>query len=221
MKKIKEIIKKYSKEIVLSTIVSLLTASVIKGIDWIKEITPTAGNSILRFISNSFYTSASEITETTLISFLVTVLLGFAIVCVINLVRIGFSVAKKTSTLSQKIMNNTSDKTSDTNEEHPKITDEEIKVNTETIVKKSKNIKTMTIILIVVYSFYFSLIIGFDIIPHRVWTEYQKDLIIIAPYIEQQELDVIKSDWVCMRTKEDYEAIYERINQVKEEHNLP
>ena len=50
---------------------------------------------------------------------------------------------------------------------------------------------------------------------------YQRDLLKIAPYIEQQELDRIKSDWVCMQTKEDYEEIYKQIDEIKNEHSLP
>ena len=43
----------------------------------------------------------------------------------------------------------------------------------------------------------------------------------ITPYVEFEQINQLKSDWVCMRQKEDYLEIYEIINAVKEDNSLP
>lgn len=43
----------------------------------------------------------------------------------------------------------------------------------------------------------------------------------IAPYVEEAEIIQLKSDWVCMRSKSEYDKIYKIIDQVKEEYLLP
>lgn len=225
MKKIKELVKKYSKEILLSTIVSLLTASIIKGIGWIKEIAPTAGNSVLRFISNSFYSNLAKTDEFSLLTMLFALFIGIVVVYVFNMFKEGFVATKIVIKGSEKIERYETEEIETTlqeSTENRKPTDDKETTNDLKDVKKmAKKLRTMLILTSIFFSIYFTHILCSYLVPNAVYRDFQRDLTQISPYIEQQELDIIRSDWVCMQTKEDYDAIYERINQVKEEHDLP
>ena len=72
----KKWVKKYAKEILVGVIVSVITTFVLKGIDLFKEVAPTAGHSVWRLCLNSFYSSAAKTTETSLITFIFSALLG-------------------------------------------------------------------------------------------------------------------------------------------------
>lgn len=223
--KINEWIKKHFKEIVIGVIVSLITTFVINAIDMIKEVAPTAGSSIWRLLSNSFFSAAAKMSETSLTSFLFSFVVVLGISYVINVALKGFKVTKKSISECQAIIEkiNCNDLVNVNTEEdtNKEITEEDVKTEAESVIKEGKKIRRFLIGALAFFVIYFSVIMAFDVFPHAMWAEYQNDLIKIAPYIEQQELDQIKSDWVCMQSKEDYDDIYSRINKIKEENDLP
>lgn len=57
--------------------------------------------------------------------------------------------------------------------------------------------------------------------PSQLWSVFERDITMITPYVEFEQINQLKSDWVCMRQKEDYLEIYEIINAVKEDNSLP
>ena len=54
-----------------------------------------------------------------------------------------------------------------------------------------------------------------DEIQEKVYNEQ------IAPYVEENDVKQLKSDWVCMRSKADYDELYKYIDKIKTENNLP
>ena len=219
--KIKAWINKHAKEILISVIVSIITAGIMKGFEWIAEIAPTAGNSVWRFFSNTFYTSAAKMTETSLITFLFSALIGIGIVYVYILLSKALDTTKKAITNAEELLDDINNPKPKVHTESKEITEDELKIEVEGIIKDAKRGRKTTIIGVIFFVLYFGRILVFDYLPHGLWTGYQRDLLKIAPYIEQQELDQIKSDWVCMQTKEDYEEIYKQIDEIKNEHSLP
>lgn len=219
--KFKKWVEKYAKEILISVIVSLVTAGVIKGIDWIRKIAPTAGNSIWSFFSNSFITKSARITETSLISLLFVALLGIAVAYVFYIMTNVLRQTKKTIKDADDIIEDINNPITKNSKEKNKITTKEVKTEAKNIIRETKRMRRVTLAAIVFFVLYFGNILLFDILPHILWTEYQRDLVKIAPYIEEQELTMIKSDWVCMQNKEDYDEVYNRINKVKDENGLP
>ena len=219
--KFREWIKKHIKEIIIGVIVSIITTAVLNAADWIKEFAPTAGNSVWVFLSNSFFSSAAKMTETSLISFLFSVAIAFWITYIFSIAFKGFKLTKRTIKESQDIINDIDNNNLIKPIDDKDITRDDIKREATDIIKEGKKIRKLLIGACIFCSIYLGFIITFDVIPHVLWTDYQMDLIKIAPYIEQQELDEIKSDWVCMQSKEDYDDIYNRINKIKEEHDLP
>lgn len=221
MSKFKEWIIKYSKEILISVIVSLITAGIIKGIDWLKEFAPTAGNSLWSSLSRYFFTSVAKTTDTTLITLLFSLLIGATIAYTMGLVFEGFRMSRKSIKESERIIKEVSETSVRENKPVREDIKKEIVNEAEKTIKDGKKIRKLLIAMVAFFVVYFASMITFDIIPHAMWNDYQRDLIKIAPYIDQHDLDVIKSDWICMQSKEDYDKIYERINQMKEKHNLP
>ena len=219
--KIKKWVQKYAKEILLSLIVSIITAGIIKGFEWVAEIAPTAGNSIWRFFSNSFFSSAAKMTETSLITLLFAALIGIGVVYAYVFLSKALGTTKKAITNAEELLDDINNPKPKVHTESKKITEDELKTEVKGIIKDAKRGRSATIIGIIFFVLYFGSILVFDYLPHGLWTDYQRDLLKIAPYIEQQELDRIKSDWVCMQSKEDYEEIYKQIDEIKKEHSLP
>lgn len=62
--------------------------------------------------------------------------------------------------------------------------------------------------------------LSFNIAPciHKV--AFDEAVIKITPYIEQNEVDMLKSDWTRMKTKEDYKRIDNFIDSIVEKNNL-
>ena len=53
-------------------------------------------------------------------------------------------------------------------------------------------------------------------------SSFDRDVTMIEPYIEHdEEIEMLKSKWVCMSGRDDYIEIYEYINEIKEDHSLP
>lgn len=227
MKKIKSWIKEHRKDIIIGVICTIITSGLYEFGNWIKDVAPTAGNSLWKFLSNSFFVSVAKTTETSLISFLFSVLIGMAIAYVIHIVTDAFKSVKILIQGSERLikeMNFDNNENADNVEKEDcaeKNIGDSIQKKANIVIKEGKRTQKILSIVVVVLFVYFGGIFAFNIFPHAVWTEYQRDLIKIAPYIEQHELDTIKSDWVCMQSKEDYDDIYKRINEIKEAHDLP
>ena len=72
-------------------------------------------------------------------------------------------------------------------------------------------------LLIIFYFFYFFIIY---IVPAGIWHGFERDITQITPYVEEHEVQRLRSDWVSMRTEDDYKEIYDYISSVKSDNNL-
>ena len=223
MKKLKEWCKKHASEIVVGIICTIIPTAFVKLWNLLVEVGPTAGNSLVRFVSNYFYISLSKATEYSVFSMFFSAVFGFGVVYIVSLAAKGFSASKSIINDASEIITKLHNKDEElpSGENKPKITDEEIENEAKKIVKQGKKMKRLTIICIMVFAIYFTDIFAFTMLPNAMWREYQRDIIKIAPYVENKELEIIKSNWTCMQTKEDYDNIYEYINKVKKENQLP
>ncbi|MCL2633553.1 MAG: hypothetical protein FWD34_03455 [Oscillospiraceae bacterium] len=69
-------------------------------------------------------------------------------------------------------------------------------------------------IFFIVYTFIFTLI------PSSQKSYFEREIIKITPYVEAHEIDMLKSDWVLMKSREDYLDIRNRINAICDEYDL-
>ncbi len=56
--------------------------------------------------------------------------------------------------------------------------------------------------------------------PAKWYHDYQLDIIQILPYLEENKVKELNASWVSMKGKDDYDAIYKIINDIKKEKNL-
>lgn len=223
MVKIKEWCKKHSSEIVVGVICTIITTVFFNMCTIVREVAPTAGNSVVRFFSNYYYITLSKTTEFSIFSALFSFVFGIGIGVIIIVVNKGFSVAKRAINGANRIITSLNNETEETvkSENKPKITREDIENEAKDILKQGKKMKRMTILFIVLCVIGIVDLFVFSVMPNIMWRAYQRDIVKIDPYVESRELEMIKSDWACMQTKEDYDNIYEYINEIKEENKLP
>ncbi len=62
--------------------------------------------------------------------------------------------------------------------------------------------------------------VAFTVVPCVNRIVFEESTIKITPYVEQSEIDTLKSDWTRMKTKEDYQKIDDFIDDVIEKNNL-
>lgn len=60
----------------------------------------------------------------------------------------------------------------------------------------------------------------FVIKPFKLWENFELDLKVIAPYVEEGEIERLRSEWVLMKYRSDYDAIYEDIREVQERQGI-
>ncbi|MDR0974385.1 MAG: hypothetical protein LBL80_01695 [Ruminococcus sp.] len=102
-------------------------------------------------------------------------------------------------------------------ERHPDKKDENLQV---TVNKNKKQHKILTIISIILLIIVNIISTATFVMPllHNEYFDYSMKS--ISPYISNQEVLQLESDWVNMRSYEDYMKIYERLIEVKEQYNL-
>ena len=66
---------------------------------------------------------------------------------------------------------------------------------------------------------YVYLLLGL-VIPGNIYTQYERNMTAIRPYVEETEYYLLQSKWVCMENKADYSYIKETISRIKEENGL-
>ena len=83
--------------------------------------------------------------------------------------------------------------------------------------KRSVVIGIVTIIIIFVFTIY---TVAFMYFPYISRNAFENDIIRITPYVEATEIDRLRSDWVQMRGRADYEEIRSRIEYITYSNNL-
>jgi len=56
--------------------------------------------------------------------------------------------------------------------------------------------------------------------PFSIKTSFDISITKISPYTDTNKLDVLKSDWMCMKSKDDFYNIKNQIDWIIEQHNL-
>ena len=90
--------------------------------------------------------------------------------------------------------------------------------------KKEETSKTarrgivLAILIMVILAFFTELFLLF---PLDLVDKFEHDITAITPYVEEPMVQQLESDWVCMRSENEYKEIYRVINEIKQEHDLP
>jgi hypothetical protein len=90
--------------------------------------------------------------------------------------------------------------------------------NYEKSHSKNKILKTISVFEMIFICAYIVIYITMPII-HK--TAFDMKMTQVTPYISSSEINQLKSDWVSMRSYEDYKLINDRIHEVRNENDLP
>lgn len=221
----KGLYNKYKKEIWIGVVVSLITAAIIKIGDWFVKVIPTIGTSIFETISNILYSSAATYSDNIILRIIL--LSGFSALVGLSTKTItdGLKIYKAALRLEKNSKKFSEDKLNEINEQATAELESEKKSNkTETIpelVEKGKKAGKSVVQFILITAFTYLFIIFFITAPMSLSNEFEHDIVKIAPYVEENDVKQLKSDWVCMRSKADYDELYKYIDKIKAENNLP
>ena len=216
---LKNFYNKYKHEVFVSLLASAVTAAIIKSWEWLISTAPVYGRSIITAIENITYSLAATQTTTTLTRTIISCLLGLFLGWYSSIIYEGVSALKPTKKLEKATRSfphsNSTVKGNDTDKNaHVTPIDQQI----ASLSKKVKHgIFVLSITAFVIYILVHTIVLK----PAQLWSDFNNDITAIAPYVEEQEILQLKSDWVCMREKSDYIEIYQTIDAIKNEHSLP
>ena len=60
----------------------------------------------------------------------------------------------------------------------------------------------------------------FTIMPCIANITFNRNIVLISPYVETHDIEKLKSDWLRMKTKSDYNEITNHINGIIQENHL-
>ena len=221
----KGLYNKYKKEIWIGVVVSIITAAIIKIGDWFVKVIPTIGTSIFETISNILYSSAATYSDNLILRIIL--LSGFSALVGLSTKTItdGLMIYKAALRLEKNSKKFSEDKLNEINEQATaELESEKKSKKTETIpelVEKGKKAGKSVVQFILITAFTYLFIIFFITAPMSLSNEFEHDIVKIAPYVEENDVKQLKSDWVCMRSKADYDELYKYIDKIKAENNLP
>ena len=197
-KKLSEIFIKYTKEIVIGVVSSILTAVVLSWWDRITLVAPQIGKSFLSTVINAVYANAATYTSDT---FSASVLILFYFLPVFFLFGAHWVI------LERLVKNRKKQAGKD---DKKRIGEKKHKNEWVAIICKICSLCLLCAMAVVcVWK------------PINLRVEFERDIVIIAPYVEEHDVLQLESDWMCMKSKEDYDRIYMLINNVKDNQSLP
>lgn len=221
----RELYHKHKKEIWLGVVVSLITAAILKLGDWVIAVLPAIGTTAVETILNVLYSLAATHTDNLLLNILLAGGLSALAGTVAKPVTDGIKLYTKTIRLEKKSRNFTKTELEEINNKIlGEMKNEKTKPKQESFMEmlvKSKKIGKSAIWVAVLVLFMYFFIFFFISKPMNLYNKFEQDMVKIAPYVEEAEIKQLKSDWVCMRSKSDYDAIYVVIDEVKAEYSLP
>lgn len=214
---IKQVLSKYKRDIIVGTSASLIASFLWFSADWFIKNAPTLGNTALDTAINIVYTISAHQTHSTLIEFVLSILLScgatFWTLVLIQVWRHVRSVSKFRKCIKNNL---TADSMPLTEAVEPPI-----EKRVEKLYQSSLLLARLSVLSGILGFLIFFLIYPIWIKPHTLWIDFEQDITMISPYIEEIEIRQLQSNWVCMRSKDDYMEIYKVIDNIKYIHSLP
>ena len=194
---------------IICTIIGTLISSVWH---YFIAFVPRASNFLLRSLIDGIYYVASDLTHSSILKTLLFILMLPTMLLPIVLVII-LTIEKKEKLKEVKLENDIEDDA--TGGTHSIETKNYKEKGNKNITKKLKIIG-----LLVSSTFTFFLLFTYVLIPMVIWDNFERDITIIAPYMEEKEILTLRSDWARMTTRDDYSKIYTLITTKKIENNI-
>ncbi len=223
--RVKELYKKYRREIWVGVVVSLITSAIVKFGDWLLNIAPTIGNNLFDTVSNTLYSLAATHNDNILLHVLLfggfSILAAYSSKSIIDCLKAyknAFDLELKCKKYGQDVLEEIADVAlAEKINENKQIERKSV----PELVQHGKKLGHSAIRLALMVLFAYLFMAFFITAPMTISNNFKSDIVKIAPYVEEYDVKKLQSDWVCMRSKADYDQIYEVIDGVKEAHKLP
>lgn len=217
--KIVGIIKKYKNPILLSIAGAAIWELLRRILSLFIAVAPTAGNSIFGILRDSMYYCAamqSQISITNDISGVMSAMfIAVALIEVILVIKLKNRIAK-----IEKYDREASEK-KDTERDYKKERSDKIDILFASKKKRdSRFLKRLLIFICVYFLIFFVFHVTYASIPAFMFEMFDRNITIITPYVDEHDIDILRSKWASMRTKADFDEINTYIMQVREENNI-
>lgn len=224
--RMKDKLKKFGFKIGSEVIVSLITAAILAFVNWFIEIAPTVGNSIFKTTSNVLYSLAATYSDSFILRIILLGGFGFLVGSVLkgiidslkmykSIIYIEKEREKYNDEMQSEIIQKAFQKA------QVKLNEVDDKEKFKFIVDKGKKDGKIALGFLALIVFIYVFISFFVMTPMNLSNKFSRDITSIAPYVEEQDIKLLQSDWVCMRSKADYDEIYKIIDNIKETYKLP
>ena len=218
---IKAWIQSHKSQIIVGIVVSIVTAIIIKFGELILLLAPKAGNSVWGALRDSIFYNAGRFSVTTPIIILVS---GLATVGVASTISLSLSTLRTVKhrkfkdEVNQMISKKEADPSFSLSNDDIKM----IEQYTEKLKKESstKTIKKSMVVSILLWLFLVTYIWCTIVLPSGLNHEFERCVTLIAPYVEERDILMLRSQWVSMEGKKDYDEINKTIWEIREQHNL-
>lgn len=221
----KKLYNKYKREIWVGVVVSLITTAILKFGDWVIAVVPSVGITLFDTISNVLYSLAATHTDNLLLRIILlggfSALVGTAAKWSIEGIKLYARILrleKKTKKYSAEEIKKIDEEIAAEQNNAPKKSEPDGILET---IKEGKRIGKSATQLVVLTLFFYLFLTFFVTTPMSLYNKFQQDMVKIAPYVEVGNVTQLQSDWICMRSKADYDEIYAVIDRVIEENSLP
>lgn len=224
--------KLFSKENVTNLGITLLGSVIfMQLVTPAMQIIENMGSGILTALVNFFYLSCSHASSTGFIGTVAYVVLivfySFASMILSSVTFPSRHNASKSEKKSQAIIEKSeNDTTKDIVDQLAEI-EKEVKNVQESIKsiedKKNKSEKCQTIlarIFFVLLTFWLVFVIVYEYFPLLRKEKFDREIIQIAPYVDDSEIVRLKADWANMKTQEDYLTLKEDVQNIMEANNI-
>ena len=206
--------KLFSKEGIGSVFQSLVASLiVIYLIQPTIEIGKNLGKGIIKSFFDYFFYSCARASGIDFVNYIAfNAILWFAFYMIDHFLSTGFPrTEKKKFTKDNEGKNN--DVNPQNSRKHPKDPKSEIE-------RLERMLKIISTIATIVWVLFLCNIIIFQYAPVVVKNTFDRRVVQVTPYIEAEEVDLLKSEWVSMESREDYVLISKKIDDILAKNNL-
>lgn len=213
--------KFFTKENILGVVQSIVATFLLAIFTPIIDIGKSVASKGWIALSDYFFYSCAHITDGQFLSYF-----AFCAFLWIMLWAIRHPISAFSSLNDKKTLSNSSNpnvkEPQKSSEDIPEIVKLAIELKESQKKLKVLEIETkiFAIIAIIVDILFLCNIVIFQFIPTIYKDEFDRRITQITPYVEEEEIDLLKSDWVSMTTKSDYDLIDDAIKRIVTENGL-
>lgn len=211
----------HKREIIVGVVVWGITALLSFAGKWFLDVAPTIGNSIIDTLSNTAYTIAATTADDFLSTLILAGFVGILTGSGVSSILAGISTQRAVHRMEKDISDKSEEELKELEAQLSKELALPEQVRIKDTIRSGKKLKAPLIILILLIIFLHIFLFFFVLYPSSIKNKFDRDITMIYPYVEEATIHKLRSNWVCMRSKSDYDDLYLYIDQIQIDNSLP